>query len=121
MKYAWLDDYLISKTGAVKEYKTEWAADRYMLKDKMFCLIGENNNRRSIVTLKCEPLFGEALRKKYADITPGYYMNKIHWNSVYLDGEVPDGVLKEMIDMSHSLVFASLSKKAQAELRAQNA
>ena len=43
-------------------------------------------------------------------------MNKEHWNSVYLDGDVPDDVLKEMIDMSYELVLKSLSKKLQKDI-----
>jgi predicted DNA-binding protein (MmcQ/YjbR family) len=43
-------------------------------------------------------------------------MNKEHWNSVYLDGDVPDAILKQMIDMSYDLVFNSLSKKLQKQI-----
>lgn len=43
-------------------------------------------------------------------------MNKVHWNSVYLDGDVPDDILKQMIDMSYNLIFNSLSKKVQKEI-----
>lgn len=43
-------------------------------------------------------------------------MNKQHWNSVYLDGEVPDDILKQMIDMSYELVLNSLSKKMQKDI-----
>ena len=43
-------------------------------------------------------------------------MNKIHWNSAYLDGDVPDNILKQMINMSYELVFKSLSKKVKKEI-----
>jgi predicted DNA-binding protein (MmcQ/YjbR family) len=49
-------------------------------------------------------------------IVTGYYMNKEHWNSVYLDVDVPDAILKQMIDMSYDLVFNSLSKKLQKQI-----
>ena len=65
--------------------------------------------------MKCIPPFGETLRKEYEHIVAGYYMNKEHWNSVYLDGDVPDAILKQMIDMSYDLVFTSLSKKLQKQ------
>ncbi len=116
MKYQWLDDYLKGKTGAVKEYKAEWEVTRFMLGGKMFCMIGDNNEKRAIITLKCVPLYSEVLRKQHKDIVPGYYMNKQHWNSIYLEGEVPDGLLKEMIDISYKLVFAALPKKVKAQL-----
>ena len=116
MAYSWLDDYCASKKGAVKEYKIEWEAIRYMIGGKMFVLQGGDKTGKPIITLKCEPLFGEALRQQYSDIIPGYYMNKTHWNSVYLDGAVPDDVLRQMIDMSYDLVLGGLSKKVQQEI-----
>ncbi len=56
------------------------------------------------------------MRTKYADIIPGYYMNKVHWNSIKPDGEVPDDLLKELADNSYRLILASFSKKKQQEL-----
>lgn len=116
MKYEWLDEYLQSKKSCQKEFKVEWGAIRFLLKQKIFCMIGEDNQGKSIITLKCEPARAVTLRKQYKDIIPGYYMNKEHWNSIYLEGNVPDDVMKQMIDMSYELVFDSLSKKAQKEI-----
>lgn len=118
MKYEWLDEYCKSKRGAVKDFKEEWDATRYLIGGKMFALQGNNSEQKAIITLKCDPLFGQLLRKQHPDITPGYYMNKEHWNSVYLEGNVPDDVLKQMIDMSYELVLQSLSKKLQKEILA---
>lgn len=56
------------------------------------------------------------LREKHTHIVEGYYMNKVHWNSVYLAGDVPDDILKQMIDMSYNLIFNSLSNKVQKEI-----
>lgn len=116
MAYPWLDNYLLSQTAAKKDFKIEWNATRYMVGDKMFALIGGDKYGKPIVTVKCEPPFGAALREKYPAIVPGYYMNKLHWNSVALDGGVPDDVLKEMIDMSYRLIVNGLSKKAQRKI-----
>lgn len=115
-KYTWLDEYLSSKTAARKDFKVEWQWHRYLIKDKMFAAICTFDSGRKIVTLKCEPNVGIMLREQHEDIIPGYYMNKEHWNSVYLDGNVPDEVIKNMCDMSHQLIFKSFSKKAQQEL-----
>lgn len=82
----------------------------------MFALQGEDKNKKEIITLKCEPACGQLLRQQYEDIVPGYYMNKQHYNSVYLDGNVPDEVLKQMIDMSYELVLNLLSKKAKRSI-----
>ena len=62
------------------------------------------------------PEEGEFLRRQYADIIPGYYMNKQHWNSVYLDGAVPDDVLRGMVDQSYALLLASLTKQQRAQV-----
>ena len=117
MKYAWFEEYATSKKGAYKEYKTEWEVDRYMIRDKMFAMHGGDNKRKEIITLKLDPMFGHFLREQYkGDIIPGYYMNKDHWNSVYVDGNVPDEVLRDMVDKSYDLILAGFSKKAQQEI-----
>jgi predicted DNA-binding protein (MmcQ/YjbR family) len=119
MKYEWLDDYCRTKKGTEKDYKEEWEATRYMLKGKMFALQGGHKDGKAIITLKLDPSHGQLLRDEYADIIPGYYMNKEHWNSVYLDGKVPADLLREMIDESYELILASLSKKARQDILAK--
>jgi len=116
MKYAWLDKYCLSKKGVEKDYKLEWDATRYMIKDKMFVLQGTDKVGKPIVTVKLEPEYGEFLRQQFKDIIPGYYMNKEHWNSLYLEGDVPDDIVKDMLDKSYGLILASLSKKLQKEI-----
>lgn len=59
---------------------------------------------------------GEFLRQQYEDIVPGYYMNKIHWNSVKPDGKVPDELLQDLLDKSYQLVLVGFSKKRQKEI-----
>ncbi|TCT15617.1 putative DNA-binding protein (MmcQ/YjbR family) [Natranaerovirga pectinivora] len=116
MKYHWIEEYILSKVGINKDFKKEWNWNRYLLKDKMVAAICKDKEGKNIITLKCEPIFGEELRTRYEDIVEGYYMNKVHWNSVNLDGEVPDEILKVMIDQSYELIFRSLSKKVQREI-----
>lgn len=118
MKYDWLDSYCLSKKGAEKDYKPEWDATRYMIRGRMFAMVGGDKENKPIVSLKLEPMHGEILKCEYKDIFPGYYMNKVHWNSVYLDGAVPDNVLKGMVDESYAILLESFSKKAQAEILA---
>lgn len=116
MSYTWLEDYCLSKKGAIKDYQEEGAATRYMVCGKMFLMDGENREEDEILTLKLEPEFGQLMRNEYQEITPGYYMNKVHWNSIPINGSVPDDLLKDMIDRSYALVFGSFSKKKQKEL-----
>ncbi len=116
MKYSWLDEYCLKKKGVVKDFKAEWNAHRFMIAEKMFLMLGGDKEKKPIITVKCEPEYGLQLREKYKDIIPGYYMNKLHWNSIYIDGKVPDDVVKKMIDMSYNLILSSLSKKLQDDI-----
>ena len=68
------------------------------------------------VSLKCDPGLAAALRDRYAAITPGYHLNKRHWNTVALDGSVPDEELLELIDHSYELVVARLSRAQRNKL-----
>jgi len=116
VKYEWLDEYCLAQSGATKDYKLEWEAVRYMVGGKMFAMCAGDKYKKAIITLKLDPVFGDLLRQRYKDIVPGYYMNKLHWNSLYLDGKVPDEVLKTMVQESHRLIFGALSKKLQKEI-----
>lgn len=58
---------------------------------------------REAVNLKCDPRRAELYRGVYRDVVPGWHMNKTHWNTVYLDGDVPEDELQEMIGHSHAL------------------
>lgn len=68
------------------------------------------------INLKCDPDRSIELRGEYEAIQPGYHMNKRHWNTVFLDGSVPSGLIRELILHSHALVVASLTAKARREL-----
>lgn len=114
MKLDWLESYLLSKKGVIKEYHETFDAYRYLVADKMFAAQGGDKEERPIITLKLYPHNGEVLRERFAGkIVPGYYMNKTHWNSLYLESDVPDEVLRAMIDESYQIIVTSLPKKIQ--------
>ena len=116
--YLWLDECLQRQPTTEKEFQPAWQADKYLLRGRMYAYIGVNDqNKRPIITLKLEPPYSGMLRREYADIVPGYYMNKVHWSSVYLDGEVPQEVISEMVCVSYKTMLSSLSKKAQKEIQ----
>lgn len=116
MKYPWINDYLLAKPGVTRN-DNNWNWQRYMLGDKMFAAVClDDSNKPYYITLKLEPLEGEALRRQYEDILPGYYMNKLHWNSIRADGAVPEDLMYHMLDEAYRLVLKSFSKKKQAEL-----
>ena len=80
---------------------------------KMFAMQGGDKQGRPIFTMKLEPSLGDFLRGQYQEIVPGYYMNKTHWNSLYLEGCVPEDVVRDMIEKSYEVTLSSLPKKAR--------
>ena len=118
MKYPWIDEYLLAKPGVTKNSEN-WNWDRYMIGGKMFAAVcmDDATNQPYYITLKLEPLEGELLRQQYPEILPGYYMNKLHWNSIRPDGEVPEELMRTMLDKSYALILKTFSKKKQAEIQ----
>ncbi|WP_425332882.1 MmcQ/YjbR family DNA-binding protein [Bacillus aerius] len=103
--------------GATNDYQPEWQADRYHIGGKMFAMMGGDVDRKPVITLKCDPQRAEELREMHEGIIPGYYMNKTHWNSIYLDADIPSSFVEELIEHSYQLVFHKLTKKAQQAIR----
>lgn len=118
MKYPWIDEELLAKPGVTKDLQAEWNWIRYQIGGKMFAAVclDDATGKPVYITLKLDPAEGEFFRQQYADIIPGYYMNKVHWNSVRADGVVPDDLLREMLEKSYRLVLRGFSKKKQREL-----
>lgn len=117
MKYAWIDEFLLGKKGATKDLQKDWNWIRYKIGGKMFAAVCLDwNNVPYYITLKSEPSEAGFLRQEYEDIIPGYYMNKTHWISVKPDGEVPDDLLKDLLDKSYQLALEGFSKKKRREI-----
>lgn len=117
MRYTWIDEFLLSKEGVTKDLQKDWNWIRYQIGGKMFAAVClDENDEPYYITLKLEPSDGDFLRQQYEDIIPGYYMNKTHWNSIKPDGEVPDDLLKDLLDKSYHLVLGGFSKKKQQEI-----
>ncbi len=104
----------LEKPGTTEE--TPFGPDTLVFKvaGKMFALTDLNTFES--VNLKCDPERAIELREYHEGITPGYHMNKQHWNTVLADGSVKDALIRELLDHSYALVVASLPKKVQAEL-----
>lgn len=69
---------------------------------KWFALVMEAGGR-TLINLKCEPLRADFWRSAYRAVTPAYHMNKTHWNSIDLCGDVPDDILEAMTWESYEL------------------
>jgi predicted DNA-binding protein (MmcQ/YjbR family) len=76
---------------------------------KMFALTSLRDS--STVNLKCEPEIALELRERYKGVNPGYHMNKKHWNTIMMDGDYSNSLLKEWIIKSYNLVYNKLPKK----------
>jgi predicted DNA-binding protein (MmcQ/YjbR family) len=75
-------------------------------KGKMFALIAENSKPVRI-SLKCDPILAEKLRETYETVLPGYHLNKKHWNTIIVTGQVPDDELKGFMRLSYDLANAN--------------
>ncbi len=101
--------YLLDKPEAKEDFPFGPEVAVYKVRDKMFALIG-TENKEVRINLKCDPIEAEQLRMVFDAIIPGYHMNKKHWNTVIINGSIPDGEVKRMIDNSYKLVVKGLGK-----------
>ena len=115
MELAPLRDYLLSKPGAREDLP--FGPEVLVLKvcNKMFALIAWQETPLTL-SLKAEPQQALLWRELYPAVTAGYHLNKQHWNTVRLDGSVPDDTLRQMIDESWSRVVAGLKKSERLAL-----
>ncbi len=95
-----------------------FGADTLVFKvmDKIFALVAWQADPLT-VSLKADPLEAVILRKQYPAVTPGYHLNKQHWNTVTLDGGIPDVEIYRMIDDSYRLVARGLSRAQRDRLK----
>jgi predicted DNA-binding protein (MmcQ/YjbR family) len=101
--------YLSNKPGSSEDYPFGPDTLVYKVLGKMFALFGEDDNPIRM-NLKCDPDDAIVLRDMYESVIPGYHMNKEHWNTLILDGSIPESEIKKMIDESYRLVVNSLKK-----------
>ncbi|QQX77274.1 MULTISPECIES: MmcQ/YjbR family DNA-binding protein [Aequorivita] len=109
-------EYCIAKKGVTESFPFGEDVLVFKVMGKMFALAGLENHPAT-VNLKCDPKRAIELREEYDGlIRPGWHMSKVHWNTVELERNIPNGLILELIDHSYHLVVNSLTKKLQAEL-----
>ena len=108
-------DYFLTRPEA--RFDFPFGPDVYVfkVKDKMFGTLGWEE-KVARINLKCEPEQAVFLRDLFPSVIPGYHMNKLHWNTVILDGTVPVGEIQRMIDLSYSLVVKKMKKADRQSL-----
>jgi len=110
-----LRHHCLSKKGVVEDFPFDLSTLTFKICSKIFILANINSEILAI-NIKCTPEHALHLRSLYPQITPGYHMNKKHWNTVLIDGEIPDAEIYMMIDQSFELVTAGLKKSLRDEL-----
>lgn len=108
-------NYCISKKGVSEGFPFDKNTLVFKVMGKMFALADVDSF--NFINLKCDPEKAAELREIYNAIKPGYHMSKTHWNSVYVNADVPDKMIYQLIDDSYHLIVSSLTKKLQAELK----
>lgn len=107
-------EYCLKKPGVTESFPFDENTLVFKVMNKMFALC--DVDLFTFVNLKCDPERAIQLREQYDAIKPGYHMNKAHWNSIYVDGTIPDNLFLELVDHSYELIVDSLPKRAKEEL-----
>ena len=110
--------YCLSYRGAIESFPFDDTTLVVKVGGKIFILVNLEGDRS--INLKCDPDKAIELRETYPAIIPGYHMNKKHWNTVYLDGSLPDRLIRDMISHSYQLVLKSLPGKIRSEIEQIN-
>lgn len=108
-------NYCLNKKGVTEDFPFDEETLVLRVMNKMFLLT--NIYPPLKVNLKCDPERAIELREKYEEITPGYHMNKQHWNTVDLEGTLKHDFVFELIDHSYELIVNSLKKAQKEELK----
>jgi predicted DNA-binding protein (MmcQ/YjbR family) len=115
-----LIDYCLIFPAAYEDYPFDdlakspdsWAVMRHSGNKKSFALIYERGGRL-FINLKCDPAEADFLRQAFSDVLPAYHMNKTHWNTVIVGGDVPYDELKRQIAVSYDLIKPKAKKEAR--------
>lgn len=106
--------YCLSKKGTDESFPFDDTTLVIKVGGKIFILINLSGGQS--INLKCDPLEAIELRESFPAITPGYHMNKKHWNTIILNGSLSKNHIEKMIDHSYDLVFQSLPGKLRLEI-----
>lgn len=104
MEHKIVEEYILSMPNAVLEYPFGKEVAVYKAQDKMFALIAEGSDPVRL-SLKCDPELSKVLREKYETVMPGYHLNKKHWNTILLSGQLTWDEIQDLIRHSYLLVI----------------
>jgi predicted DNA-binding protein (MmcQ/YjbR family) len=113
MDHKTVEEYLLSMPNAVREYPFGEEVAVYKAADKMFALIAEGKEPVRL-SLKCDPQLSTVLRERYETVMPGYHLNKKHWNTIILSGQLDWNDIQGLIRHSYDLVAGNDSDTPDA-------
>lgn len=114
MDHKTVEQYVLSMPNARLDYPFGEDVAVYKVNDKMFALIAEKSDPVRI-SLKCDPKLSEVLREKYESVMAGYHLNKKHWNTIILSGQLPWEDVQGLIRHSYDLITKSDTKLPSIE------
>ncbi len=109
-----LRDYCLSKKGVTESFPFDKETLVFKVLNKVFLLTGLNGSLS--FNVKCNPGKAIELREKYPSVTPGYHMNKKHWNTIHVNGLVDDEELYGWVDHSYETVISGFTRKQKVDL-----
>jgi len=107
-----LHNYLVKLPEATLDYPFGPEAAVYRIEGKIFAIAVDGS-----INLKCDPKHAQELRAVFNEVKPGYHMNKKHWNTVDLTGDLPKSEIHRQIDHSYNLIAKKLPKATKQRLR----
>jgi len=107
--------WCVGQPGSGEEFPFGPEHSVFKVAGKMFALSALEREPLE-VSVKCEPELAAQLRNTYPAIRPGYHLNKRHWNTITLDGSLPDQFVRELIEDSYALVVSALPKRVREQL-----
>ena len=115
MNPAELRDHCLSFVGTEETFPFGPQTSVFKVAGKMFALSRLDPDSLH-VSVKCDPGLAEALRETHAAVNPGYHLNKRHWNTVTIDGSLPDTLVADMVEDSYDLVVSKLPRSTRRRL-----
>ncbi len=109
-----LRDYCMKKKGVSEGFPFDDKTLVFKVMGKMFLLT--NTHGDFSINLKFDPEDAITAREEYPAVIPGYHMNKVHWNTVAIDGSIDDRIILKWIDDSYELIVSKLTRKLKEEL-----
>ena len=111
-------EYCLKKKAVTESFPFDETTLVFKVMDKIFTITDTEDDFK--IALKCDPDKVIELRERFPNtVLPGYHLNKKHWNTIVVDGTIPDKLLYEWIDDSYDLIVSSLPKLKQAELKSK--